>query len=1392
MSLLHAYFHLRNQQAFQRLLDGSSGPGQASSPSGGRSWSHKGSSLKEIMVAEVNARDAQGRTVLHLACASQEASAPEYVRMLLAHPAINVNLQDMESHWTALHRALYHGNLTSAILLLQRSDTDTLLKDLEGYTAFDLYNSTLEDTKPSLTEAGRLELSTWGANRNATLGLGDSNDRAYPEQVAIRRADAPDTEKRSLDHTLSPIHVWQVQMSRLHTVVVTDEPRNNLRVCGFGSGGRLGPGQHTQYSFTTIPHFNHTIVSVALGQDHTLALTASGEVLSWGLNRFAQLGYVIEQPTSVTGRLEEPIQASPRKILGPLRKEFVRGVAACKTASACWTDTEAYSWGTNGGQLGYSSTAHPTQVLPRIVSKFTDPVEAIAMTDTAMACLLSTKDVVLLFSDRSTRITFPNQNFPPEFKYRPPQTNAKIIKIVASWEGSFAALSTNGEVFTFNVPTPNECLDTSSTKGGAVKPQRVWALRKQFSAVKDVALGSDGSIIICTESGHVFVRSRNLKSGQGSNAKAFKFQCIPYLQRVVRVAANSTGAFGALRVDYVPKPVVVIGNDLAQDLTQIQPYLSFPDDEGESAGDVRSPVLAFTPDSPEHDEGEDFPILKDIKDIKRLCRLLALDRKAQKAGGRGLFADVSLAHGANLMVQVNKFEFPVHAVILSARALALAEVISSKNSLHDKVSGITIKSINTKMGKRLSFTGCQAMTALVFVSYIYSDELFPLWDGRVSHSLKQEFTAINIVPQQVKQELQALARMLELPSLSQALDAPAKRVPAPTVNRDMERLYHSASVASQSPLSADVILVLADREVSCHSAILRARSPFFASFFDEEDWARNRWNQDGTVVVHMKHLTWRVMQHVLRFLCCGSEDVFNQLDFVNSVDDLLEFAFELVAAASELLLDRLILICSSVILRHININNACYILTDASHYNAHSLVRSIQGYMAVTLETLLESCMLDDLRPDLIKQLSKFVRDQQLNKSPVTRSNRLVNAALEKNAGWLTLQDFPQPIVRSNKGPLRDSVKLSPPGPTRMTRQLSGSESPLLRPSLPSTSSPRPPKSSIGPDEIFMMDDSESESPTEPVGLPADLAAAIAEPISSIRTLGGWKPLSSAPRLDMRSIMAEAESSKTSKLPQSNTTPKWTPKKFMGDSIDRVPTPKTPTRTSSVSPWKPVATSTATLITSPSTSPSGLSVTKSANPRAPASRPPPVQPSPQAPQSTLGPVYSPSRLPPPKVGASSSRRVSSGTAWSSPPVHPAVDAIPTASTLSFAAIQQMQMDQTAGSSKAKQTLRDIQEEEQARQQEEDFLKWWAAEEERVRLGMEGGPSTPDRKKPRSPRKPKPKTKGSEHESKLPKARGTDQTDDVDGAVEGIPRKERRPRGSRAGSKAASTNNSPPS
>jgi hypothetical protein len=41
------------------------------------------------------------------------------------------------------------------------------LKDIEGYTAFDLYNSTVEGTKLYVSEnEGRTEIFTWGMNRS--------------------------------------------------------------------------------------------------------------------------------------------------------------------------------------------------------------------------------------------------------------------------------------------------------------------------------------------------------------------------------------------------------------------------------------------------------------------------------------------------------------------------------------------------------------------------------------------------------------------------------------------------------------------------------------------------------------------------------------------------------------------------------------------------------------------------------------------------------------------------------------------------------------------------------------------------------------------------------------------------------------------------------------------------------------------------------------------------------------------------------------------------------------------------------------------------------------------------------------------------------------------------
>ena len=119
MTLLHELFNTRNIRDFQRLLDANIdrrvSTVTSSSSSGGCSKSWTRSASAGFVLVDVNARDSMGRTALHLASSSLESV--EYVKALLKHPNIDPNLMDLESHWTALHRALYCANIPAACVL---------------------------------------------------------------------------------------------------------------------------------------------------------------------------------------------------------------------------------------------------------------------------------------------------------------------------------------------------------------------------------------------------------------------------------------------------------------------------------------------------------------------------------------------------------------------------------------------------------------------------------------------------------------------------------------------------------------------------------------------------------------------------------------------------------------------------------------------------------------------------------------------------------------------------------------------------------------------------------------------------------------------------------------------------------------------------------------------------------------------------------------------------------------------------------------------------------------------------------------------------------------------------------------------------------------------------
>lgn len=208
-----------------------------------------------------------------------------------------------------------------ARLLLQRQDIDLHIKDWEGLDAFELYNLSIANTFPkerTLSKHDRLrqnndmmqdeneahqhttagdalasrrrggtDLYTWGHNTNYVLGHPDTENRTRPERVRLQL----ESQKSPFIMQRPDCLIETVVMSKYHMGILTTENSHNLLLCGFGSGGRLGTGKETDTQFTPRPvPWPERIASVALGRDHTLAVTENGSVVSFGNNCYGQLG----------------------------------------------------------------------------------------------------------------------------------------------------------------------------------------------------------------------------------------------------------------------------------------------------------------------------------------------------------------------------------------------------------------------------------------------------------------------------------------------------------------------------------------------------------------------------------------------------------------------------------------------------------------------------------------------------------------------------------------------------------------------------------------------------------------------------------------------------------------------------------------------------------------------------------------------------------------------------------------------------------------------------------------------------------------------------------------------------------------------------------------------
>lgn len=586
-----------------------------------------------------------------------------------------------------------------------------------------------------------------------------------------------------------------------------------------------------------------------------------------GLNHHGQLGYALDPPAK--GASEEPIQLSPRRVHA-LRKDTVKGIAASRYHTACYTSDSLMTWGAPRGQLGYATNA--TQVLPRRVAAVPAPIIQITATEFATVCLLDTAEVFVCFNNAYFKMVFPVSRFATEMSvYRPPTATPKPAICKISANGSeFLAVSSIGDVY-------NWTLDDSVTDTTAASrsPSRLWNLRKSPSGVVDAAIGPEAAVV-CTRSGHVFVKQRRVDNpskqgdarvkviGLGNNASSastgrrnLKFHRVPFLQRVTKVASNGTGGFAAIRSDVAVHKVSTAGSDLAADFLTILPHWHRCC-SAEFIADCPTaiPAAIQNPQDPDYEDEEEQHISRDLNDALRLSRALELWDASWS----------SLLFGADLLVEVQGKRIAVHSAIIASRSPVLNDILRSKQS--STPSGITY---TASFPPVLAFKHCSSYTALLLLHYIYSDSFPCIWDARVALG----YTAVRdrLAFGTIKDELQRLAHILQLPALGKVCGRSEKLSPSETLPIDTLALKNGSTCAI-----SDVLINLSDTSLACHSVVLRSRCPFFTALFDDDEWLAERRasaSPSQEVEIDLAHIPFEVFEPIIRHIYSDTEDLFN-------------------------------------------------------------------------------------------------------------------------------------------------------------------------------------------------------------------------------------------------------------------------------------------------------------------------------------------------------------------------------------------------------------------------------------------------------------------------------------------------------------------------------------
>lgn len=779
------------------------------------------------------------------------------------------------------------------------------------------------------------EILTFGSNKNVSLGQGDQDDRQYPERVALTRPDhllfrfyrereaerhyskGQEIHEPSELPTLirfKPIIIQDVVMSKLHTGIITNDPESNLFMCGFGPGGRLGTGDEvTRYNFVCIESggiAGKKIISIALGQDHSIAISEQGEVFSWGSNKYGQLGYSLPK----TSRSNDiPIQTAPRQIFNPFKREDIIGAAASAIHSVVFTSSAIYTFGKNEGQLGLTDAdarSLETQTIPRKVgtSLFSSPILMVSAIDRATTCLLENHDVWVFTHYGYSKLMFPLDGSSSFIRDSFMTTRYgffnNFISKITSGGNTICAMSSFGEVYTINV---NQKADTRSAASSTTnpakirnalpQPSRVWSIKKSHMAVRDVDVGQDGTIIISTESGSAWLKEKRAKIkdvGESSMAdrkvKDYKFVRAPGLSRAVAVRSNAFGAYAVIQraCDVTKRHITVESSSLWDDLWPLVPGKDALRRNGVGTIEVVSLTRAS------NDDTEVSPT-----DLESSFESTLQLNKASFEAPTFVWLSSSSS----------RVRIPIHEFILVARSPMLRRALADfRQSYYFAIPDVLFIEYDKAGLVHIQIQDVNFLSIFNLVLFLYTDKLYDVWTRYRHDGQRIAFY------RQIRIEVMKLAVQLELRALEQA--ARVMIQPTMSLTLDMETAIEDPYFFA----NADVIIELDGGEAKAHSHLLCQRCPFFDGLFHGRAggrWISSRLEGKETTIdpvrIDLKHIDPSVFQFVLRHIYADTEDEL--FDDVNTadLDEFIDLVIDVMSVANELMLDRLCQVCQKLL-----------------------------------------------------------------------------------------------------------------------------------------------------------------------------------------------------------------------------------------------------------------------------------------------------------------------------------------------------------------------------------------------------------------------------------------------------------------------------------------------